>query len=154
LVNSCKSYSSATFRLKANTPYVFYLFDPNNVNGDIDLLAYPYTSLTVIHQSGAFNIDTTIARLDGTAVGTQPVTVTPGSTQVINIPPVVTGSEGRMRVTLQSIGDATVNVNTNQGMPNFPTINAGGCASRTSVTDCNSSSQELFNRRINITVPE
>jgi Tfp pilus assembly protein PilX len=154
LVNSCKSYGSATLNLKANTALVFYLYDPDNINGDIDLLAYPYTSLTVIHQSGPFQVTVNVVRLDGAAVGAQPVIVAPGGMQTINIPAVPAGSEGRMKVTLQSTGNATVNVTTNQGMPNFPTVNAGGCASKTAVSDCNSATQELFNRRINITVPQ
>ena len=154
LVNSCKSYTSANFNLKANTPFVFYLYDPNNINGDTDLSGYPYTTLTVTHKSGTFQVDTYVVRLDGTPVGAQPVSVSPGSQQTINIPAVATGAEGRMQVTLQSSGDATVNVNTNQGMPGFPTVTANGCAAKTTVSDCNSTSQELYSRKINVTVPQ
>lgn len=154
LVNSCKSYGSAEFDLAANTARSLFLYDPNDINGDVDLLGFPYTTLTVVHQSGQFNIDVYVVRLDGTAVGSQPVTVTPGSSQTINIPQVQQGYEGRMKVTLQSTGNAKVIVNTNQGMPDFPTVNAGGCASHTAVVDCNSTTQELFSRRINITVPQ
>lgn len=154
LVNSCKTYSNAVFDLKASTPLVFYLYDPNNVNGDIDLLAYPYNQISFVYQTGPFSVNVNIVRLDGTPVGAQPVVVAPGSVQTIVIPAVSAGAEGRMKVTMQSTGDATVAVNTNQGLPNFPTVNAGGCASKTLVTDCNNTSQELFSRRINITVPQ
>lgn len=154
LVNSCKTYSNAVFNLKANTPFVFYLYDPNNINGDVDLLAYPYNQMTVTEQSGSLSVNIYLVRLDGTPVGAQPVVVAPNGIQTITIPAVSPGAEGRMKVTLQSTGDATVAVNTNQGLPNFPTVNAGGCASKTLVTDCNNASQELFSRRINITVPQ
>jgi Tfp pilus assembly protein PilX len=153
-VTYCKTYSSAVFDLKASTPFVFYLYDPNNINSNIDLLSYPYNTLTITNQAGNFSADVNVVRLDGTAVGTQPVTIAPGTTQVINIPAVSAGSEGRMKVTIQSTGAATVAVNTNQGLPNYPTVNAGGCAAKTAVSDCNNTSQELYSRRLNITVPE
>lgn len=152
-VNTCKSYQSATLDLSANTPSVFFLYDPNDINGNVDLLTYPYNTLTVTHKSGQLLVNVNLVRVDGTPVGSQPVVVPPGGTQVINIPAVSSGSEGRMKVTLQSAGNATVFVNTNQGLPSFPTINAGGCASKTGITDCsNAAQEEIFNRRINITV--
>lgn len=159
-VNSCRSFSNATFDLAANTPFVFFLYDPNNINGDVDLLAYPYSALTLIHKAGLSQVTINITRLDGTAVGAQPVTVAPGATGIVNIPAVFAGSEGRMKVVLQSAGNATVIVDTNKadgtslGLPNFPSVNAAGCASRSVLSDCESPGGELFNRRIKITVPQ
>ncbi len=150
----CKTYGSAVIKLQANVPFIFYLYDPGNINGDMDLLAYPYTNLTVIDQSGTNNVSVNIVRIDQSATLVAGVTVPPGATQVINIISVGPGSEGRMKVTLLSVSDTTVNFNTNQGMPNFPTINSGGCAARTAVADCDTSNSELFSRRINITVPQ
>ncbi len=153
LVNFCKAYTSATFNLKANTPFVFYLYDPNNINGDVDLLAYPYNTLTVVNQGGSFQVNVFVVRLNGSPVGAQPVAVASGATQIISIPPVSSGSEGRMQVTLQSTGAATVNVNTNQGIPDFPTIDASGCNSKNTLVSC-SGKQEIYSRRINISVPQ
>ncbi len=157
VVNSCKSYGSATINLKANTPLAIFLYDPNNINGDIDLLGYPYNNLTVVHQSGQFQVNINVVRLDGTPVGAQPLSVSPGGTGVVNIPAVGSTNpqtEGRMQVTLQSTGDATIVVNTNQGMPTYPTIKAGGCAARTSITNCSTAGRELYSRSIEITVPQ
>lgn len=166
LSNRCKSYSNAVLDLEANKALVFYLYDPNDINGDLDLqgqkvctqpassnpAGFLFSSMTIISQSGTTTVTASIVRLDGTVVANQ--TITPGSTEVISIPAVALCSDGRMKVTLLSTGNVTVNVNTNLGMPNFPTINAGGCAARSALTDCNGSNSEQFNRRINITVPQ
>jgi hypothetical protein len=151
LANACQSFGAATFNVSSNTS-PFYLYDPNDMAGDIDLLNYPYTWLSINQTSGSFQVLINVVRLDGTLVSD--TTVSPGNTTTINIPAVSPGSEGRMKVTLSSSSPAGVTVNTNQGMPSFATINAGGCASKGVVVDCNNASQELFSRRINITVPQ
>ena len=152
VVTSCKSYASATLTLKANIPLVFYLYDPNNVNGDIDLSEFPYTWLSATHRSGNFQIGVSISRINnGPFVGS--TTVSPGASQTININGVQEDTEGRMQVTISSAGNATVDVNTNQGMPDFPTVDATGCSSKSPVTSC-SSNFESYTRRINVTVPQ
>ena len=151
VVSSCKSYGTATFALQANTPFVFYLYDPNNINGDIDLSGFPYSWLSVNHRAGGFQVAINITRITGEFVAS--AAVNPSANQTVNIPAVSTGSEGRMKVVLTSTGNATVDVNTNQGMPDFPTVDAIGCSSRSAVNDCNAN-QELYSRRINVIVPQ
>lgn len=150
-VDSCKSYGSATLSLTANTPYNLFLYDPSNINGDIDLLAYPYTYFQLTNNTGTFNITVNVARLTGATVGSS--IVSPGNTSTINIPAVAAGQEGRMKITITSPVDATVTVNTNRGMPEFPTVDASGCTSLASISDCNSLS-EIYKRRLNVTVPQ
>jgi hypothetical protein len=154
----CKSYGSARIDVKAGVPFVFYLYNPANINGDVDLHDYPYTNMTVDFISGATSININIIRIDGTTTGISPTTssvnsgVTPS--QVINISPVAVNNEGRMKVTLTSSANATVMVDTDRGMPSFPTVDATGCSSRSAVSTCAGSSQELFTRRIQVTVPQ
>ncbi|HTL39637.1 MAG TPA: hypothetical protein VL306_02385 [Methylomirabilota bacterium] len=157
-INSCKSYSSAIFNLKGGTAQSFYLYDPNNIQGDVDLSGYPYSYLTISEVSGNFQVDASVSRLDGSTTGLTPPSVsatTGGPVQTINIAPVATGTEGRIRVTLQSSQDAVVQVNTDRGMPTYPTIDATGCSTKSSaLSNCTNTSQEIFSRRINITVPQ
>lgn len=154
-VNACKSYDSATFNLVAGTPQVFYLYDPADMNGDIDLLAYPYTKLFVTQNSGDYSVSIKVARLDLLDIPFVTTTVNPGSMQTITIPPVSSGSEGRMMVTLTvSVGSAGVTVDTDQGMPTFPTLDVLGCSSRSPISTCDNPSQEAYMRRINISLPE
>ncbi len=162
----CKSYGKATINLTGGLTYTFYLYDPDDINGDVDLLrcnpnqntpCYQYLSIT--HVSGTNNISVNIERLpppEGNVAGLSPssVSVTPGSSQTINISQVASGEEGRMKVTLLSSSNATVDINTDRGMPNFPTIDAVGCGSKSALSTCNPSSQEIYTRRINITVPQ
>lgn len=166
LANACKSYGKSTINLTGGVAYTFLLYDPDDINGDIDLLhcspnqstpCYQYLSIT--HVSGTNNVSVDIERLpppEGNTAGLSPssISVTPGSTQTINIAQVPANDEGRMKVTLTSSSNATVDLNTNRGMPSFPTIDAVGCGSKTTVTSCNPNNQEIFTRRINITVPQ
>ncbi|MBI3952828.1 MAG: hypothetical protein HY336_02635 [Candidatus Doudnabacteria bacterium] len=148
-VETCKYYGAATIGLAANTNYSFYLYDPNDINGDIDLSNYPYNYLSVAHKSGGFGVTVTVARITGASVGNG--SASPGSTETISIQPVASGSEGRMKVTLFSFGDATVEVNTNQGIPDRPTVDSSGCSG--TGADC-SSVEDNYKRRINVTVPQ
>lgn len=156
LVNSCKSHSSAVFDLEANTDFVFYLYNPDNINGDIDLSEYPYTWLDVNSLSGSFQISITVVHIDGSSNNISPSasSVNPGEVRRVQISQVPENTEGRMQVTLRSAGSGTVSVNTNQGMPNFPTIIAGGCSAKVAVSDCGNTSQDLYSRQINISVPQ
>jgi len=166
-VNTCRSYGEATLSVKAGVTLEFYLYDPIDPNGDIDLLGcgscptpstnpsgFPFNSLDVTNKTGTNNVNLTVTRVDGTTV--IPSTPIPPDGNVHNffMPNVAGGSEGRMLITLSSVTDATVLVNTNQGMPSFPTINSTGCSSKTLNVNCSSSTQELFSRKINVTVPQ
>lgn len=157
----CKSYGAATFDLDANEPFVFYLYDPDNINSntcntenfDPCSGTQLYQTLTVDQANGTFNTDIEIDTVDGVNVTSE--SVTPGGSANINIPASVPGSTDlRFKVTLVSTADATVRVNTNQGMPTFPTVDATGCSSKSAVSNCNTAGQEIFSRRIQITVPQ
>lgn len=147
--DSCTSYSAAVLDVEASIPTIFYLYNPNDINGDISLINYGYEYLRLTHQSGAYNVVATVVRLGGTVVGT--ATATPGQSITITIPPVPAGTEGRMKVTLSSTGEATVVVDTNRGMPNFPTVDASGCSG---IVAANCNADEVFKRRLNIVVPQ
>lgn len=175
LVNSCESFKAATLNLKANTPLVFYLYDPKDINGDIDLqgekncpgqpassnpAGFLYNSMSVAYKSGTNNVNVAVSRIDGTFVANQ--SIAPGSApQTIAIPTVSLCSEGRLKVILDpGVADAAVVVDTFKadgtelGMPDFPTVDATGCSSKTPVSDCNSTTQELYTRRIQVEVPQ
>ncbi len=161
-INSCKSFGEATFNIKGGVPFTFYLFNPNyfNGNGDIDLSEYPYQWLDITHVSGSTSVSIAVSRINNTTTGlnpSSPPSINEGENVRVDISPVAVTSpetEGRIKVTLNSFGNVTVKVNTDRGMPTFPTVDALACSSRTTVTNCNSANQEIFSRRINITVPQ
>ena len=159
LLNYCESFSAATFNIKGGAPFEFFLYNPNDINGDIDLSDFQYAWMRVTHVSGNFQVSVSTTRLDGSTTGINPpnTTVSPGGVQTINISPVPLTNpetEARMKVTLTSVGDVTVTVDTNQGMPTFPTVDSYACGSRSTVVNCNTTGQEIFTRRINVTVPQ
>jgi len=166
-VNACKSYNMATFKLEAGTDFVFFLYDPNDVNGDYDLQGcltcippstnpsgFPYSWLTVTNKSASYQVTATINRIDfnNTLIGSD--TIGPSITKQIGISLAPAGSESRMMVTLNATGDTIVEVDTDQGMPTFPTLDVLGCSSRSPISDCNNPAQEAYMRRINISLPE
>lgn len=150
-VDSCRSYGAATINITGGTPLIMFLYNPNDINGDISLASYVYTNFQLTNDTGTYNVTLDIARINGNPVNN--ILVSPGTTGTIAIPAVSSGQEGRMKVTISSPVDATITVNTNLGMPEFPTVDAAGCSSLTSITDCNSLA-EIFKRRLNITVPQ
>ena len=152
----CKTYGAATLNIQAGTPLTLYLYDPNNINGDIDLKSMspgPYNTLYITNLSPSYTITANLTRLDGTPIGPQPVSVSPGDTQTVSGLNGIAGNDNRMQLVIQSSVNATVSVNTDQGMPAYPTIDATGCAAKTAPsTTCTGG--EVFNRRLNITVPQ
>lgn len=162
LINLCKSYGEARFTVEASEPFVFYLYDPDSINGNtcntetFDPACAGnqlYESLTIEHKSGTSQTDIQVATVDGVSVTSE--SLSPGEETTINIPSSVPGSSDlRYKVTLSSAGDAVVEVNTNRGMPTFPTVNALGCSAKTAVSSCTTEGQEIFSRRINVTVPQ
>jgi hypothetical protein len=151
IVDYCRSYGAAVINLEAGQSRTLFLYNPNDINGDIDLSEFPYTFFQTNHITGNFSVSVVIDRLDGNSVGN--ANVSPGGVESINVPSVPQDIEARMRVTLSSASDATVRVNTNQGLPNVPTIDAAGCSSESPINNC-SQVDESFKRRINIIVPE
>jgi len=155
---TCKSYGSATVDIEAGVPFVFFLYNPTDINGDKDLHDYPYTNINLTYISGVTSIGVNVTRIDGFTTGISPssssLSAGVNPVQVINISPVAASTEGRMKVTLTSASNATVNIDTNRGMPTFPTVDATGCSSRSAVLACTGSAQELFTRRIQVTVPQ
>jgi Tfp pilus assembly protein PilX len=149
-VEICKTYQNVTVQLQANTDYVFYLYNPNNINGDPDMSDFPINYLDVTHKSGAYLISVDIIRITGESVRTASVNPE-SSTRLDGLYP-GGGQEARMKVTLRSAAKATVELNTNQGMPDFPVIDSSGC-SGVSGGNC-SSSTEAYKRKINVTVPQ
>ncbi|MDP4000633.1 MAG: hypothetical protein Q8P83_00075, partial [bacterium] len=104
VVDFCKSYGPAVITLESNTPKSIFLYNPDDINGDIDLSEFPYSFVQVTHLSGAFTVNVTVERL-GAAGPFASANVAPSSTQVINTPSVPADTEGRMKVILSSTGD-------------------------------------------------
>jgi Tfp pilus assembly protein PilX len=65
----CKTYIGDTVDMVLGQSTIFYLYNPDDPNGDIDLSAYPYTQLTVTNKSAGFQVDVTVVRLSGSNVG-------------------------------------------------------------------------------------
>lgn len=157
--DTCKSYGAATLEIKGGTPFQFFLYNPDDINGDteldgsaIDPDGFPITNIQFTELSGAFSVGVVVARIDGDGIAGGSFSVNSDPVTFF-VPAVPSGEEGRMIVTLNSVDDATIIVNTNQGMPDFPTINASGCAGGIGVSDCDSLA-ETFKRRINVVVPQ
>ncbi len=162
-VSSCRSFGEATVNISSGQNYIFLLYDTDDINGDVDLLhcnpghnTNCYNNITVTYVSGSVNGNIAVTRIDNTTNGISPsnATLAPGSPQVINISPVGPGFEGRMKIVLSAPGDITVRITTDRGMPTIPTVDALACGSQATITNCSSTSQELFSRRVNVTVPQ
>ncbi|HEX5429498.1 MAG TPA: hypothetical protein VFX17_00245 [Patescibacteria group bacterium] len=168
----CTSNGEATFNIKGSDPYIFYLYDPEDPNTDLDLSGMRdggYHNMTVTLQSGKHNMNLSITRVSGDPVGTPvsypvPVTLAVGGTKIINnlngLQNGAPGEDDRMQVTLQCSSCAandltTMVVNTDVGMPTFPTVDSIGCAGVvTPDAGCAGTNSDQYNRRIQVTVPE
>lgn len=149
-VSICKNYQNATIQLEADTNYVFYLYNPNDINGDPDMSEFPINYLDVSQVSGAYAVNVDIIRVTGESV--RSTSVNPGSQiRIDNLYP-GSGLEARMKVTLFAPADGTVKLNTNQGMPDFPVIDSSGCYG-VGIGNCSTAS-EAYRRKINVTVPQ
>ncbi len=147
----CRSADGDTYQLVAGVPQKFSLYDPNDIE-NADLSGYNYEYLSVSNRTTSAAVEVRIMRIDGTPVGGQPVTVLSGSPVQIVIPTVATGTEGRMEVTLESSSAAIVDVTTNRGLPHIVSLDSSACSSKQTVPDCNSTSQELYNRKIKVKI--
>jgi hypothetical protein len=65
---------------------------------------------------------------------------------------VAPGSEGRMKVTLKSLGTPTVEVTTDQGLPYNLNLYSVGCSSKSNVVTCTPGVGELFSRKIQVNI--
>lgn len=160
---TCVAFVPAVFELSSNdpAPLEFYLYDPTNVNGNLCMEASScagaqlYQTLIIKHLVGNSNVYVNIVTLDGASVATQ--LISPSSTNTFNIPrDILSSNDERLKVTvLPTFGNATLEVSTTgvyTGLPDYRTIDAQGCSSRTEVSNCETG-PETYNRRINITVP-
>lgn len=163
VVNKSMFLSSATLKLKQSVPLSFFLYDPNNINGN---LSPGYYSLIVTNRSPSFSISVIAQTIDGQVfingqnVGPNASVAIPAqqpsATNLVNLSP---GNDERYKVTLQANGNATVDVTAtdssgvSQGLPDFPTVDSQGCSARSNILSCTSNS-DSFIRRLNILVPK
>lgn len=167
-VDLCKSFSSATINLTPGVPFNIFLYDPNDINGNLCMNAsYTqgqhsgcsgaalYTSISVIHKSGTSNVAVSAFDVEGNSFAGSSIVVTPGNNGGITIPdPIPSSGDERIEIILSSSTATTVEINALPlGLPDYPTVNASGCASKVVITSCNGL-EEIFKRRINITVPQ
>lgn len=145
---SCYFNADATLGIVAGTSTTLFLYDSNNINGNLNP---GYGNLTVTHKTGTNAVTVRIERLDGSPVSTS--SVSPGS-QPANISlPSNPLDDNRFRVTLSSSGNITINVTTNQGMPDYPTLTAEGCMTRTTDPAACIQASDSLKRKINILLP-
>ncbi len=163
LVNSCRSFGEATVNITAGKNYTFLLYNTADINGDVDLLHCSpngntncYNNITITYVSGNVQGNVSVSRINHFTTGISPASATlaPGAPQVINVAPMTPGGEGRMQVVLSAPGNITVKITTDRGMPTIPTVDAIACGSQFTVASCSTTGQELFTRRINVTVPQ
>jgi hypothetical protein len=170
-ITTCKSSAgTVTFNIPmGGAGFAFFLYDPNDINGDIDLqgcatcnppssnpAGFPFDSITFQQKSGSFASNATVTRIsDGSVVGS--TAIQPDGTPVtINNLAGPAGADNRMKVVITNANqDATVEVTTApSGLPNYPTINSTACSSKTAIASCNPNNQELYTRKVQITVPQ
>ena len=150
-LNYCKSFTGDTFSVTPGTPTVILLYDPNDPNGDVDLLAYPYSTLTVTN-TGSWAVTVKVSRIDGTPMGSD-FQVNPGnSSPPVSLgPSVPAGTEGRMQITLTAPGNTTADVTTDRGLPTNMNIASTACSTKTAVVNnCSSANAELYTRKIEV----
>ena len=158
----CKNTSTdAIFNVEAGIPYVFYLFDASTStsrNVDIDLkgMSPTYQEMTVNYINGTTPVTVTVTRLDGTSVGfsNTPVSFSSGSETITGLDSGIAGADNRMQVRLEASRNLTVTINTNAGLPSFPTLDSTGCSGpQISTSSCNSLN-DIYARRLQVTVPQ
>ncbi|MBX4205127.1 MAG: hypothetical protein KW788_02995 [Candidatus Doudnabacteria bacterium] len=128
-----------------------------------------YSSMDItLPGSAAHNLSVYVTRLGGSAAGSPasypiPVTVAPGGSISISslLGPQGCGQDNRMQVKLvywlggtTGAETATVGVNTDIGMPGFPTIDSTGCAQKGAGSGNECTAAEIYSRKIEVTVPK
>ncbi len=171
IVRKCESPSVGTFKIKAGEPLVVFLYDINNINGNLCMESGTcpsasadsagtgsqlYSSINIRYISGGFALPVNIETLDDVSL---PVggSLSVGATGTYSIPINIIGStDERLKIILEpSAGSATVEISTvgsAPGLPDFQTVDAEGCTAIVNISDCDQS-REAYKRRINITIP-
>ena len=175
LTTKCVAFGAAVFELEPSEVLTFYLYDPNDINGNLCLEADDttppcggsnqlYRNINITRVDGNFSVTMEAGTLDVSNNNIGSVTINSASPNgTILVPADVPASDDeRMIVTVtntDAVNRATVSITTSapapwgiNGMPDFPTVDAEGCASLSDLPDCDDS-REVFKRRINITVP-
>ncbi len=157
----CRAYGPAIVELSAGVAYDLYLYDPEDINGNLcmnDIYtageytgcsgAALYTNVTFERLNGTQPVQVSVTSLSGAVVGSSN-----GTTGTITISDPIAGStDDRVRITISSAAAATVEVNgLPLGVPDRPIIRSHGCSSKGSVSG-GCSGSEIFNRRIDISV--
>ncbi len=180
VTTKCIAYDKAIFELEPNEVATFFLYDPTDINGNF-CMNTAHTSGTYVGctatgapptgdqifktlrftlKSGTLSPTVAVQTLDNVTVVGSPITIsTDGSANNFNIPDPIAGStDERLRVTITAPSDyVTLEVTTlngvQVGLPDYPTVNAAGCSAVVAITNCNANT-EIFQRRLNITVPK
>lgn len=177
----CLRYSSVTLDLVAAQPTTIYFYDPEDVNGNLCMFQY-YTpgqftgctgyqifqNITMAFATSSVSVSVDARTLDGYAIpGWDSATLITNveTPSVINVPASINPSstDSRFILTLTPQQDISVTLDATgrdhagvvrNGLPDYPTVDAMGCASRGSLSnDCSSSAGDVYRRRLNVTVP-
>ena len=148
LDSRCIKYASATIGVTAGAEYVFNLYDPNNRNGNLNP---GYTSIVATYLNGATSLTIRVERLDAILVSS--TTIPPGSQATQITLPTSPSDDNRFRVIMSSAGNVTVDVNTNLGMSDFPTLATEGCATQGTDPSSCLTSKDAFRRKLEVLVP-
>jgi Tfp pilus assembly protein PilX len=157
IMGYCKSFTGATYAVTNAAPVAVYLYDPDDINGDVDLhlMADPYSTLTV-NNTGNNSVSVRVYYIDNNDAVTDAVlsySVSANTPDTRNLPgQVPLGNEGRMQVVIETAGSTTVDVNTDVGLPSSLKLASSGCSSKAVITSCSSTGQEIFSRQIEINV--
>lgn len=161
--SKCVSYGPATFELQPDEEFVFFLYDPTNINGNLCMEENPptcdgaqlYDTIFFDYIAGNFAVTVDVVTLDNVFVGSTTLSSGVASSNLLIDRDIIGSTDERLRVVMRSPDHATVKVNPTgsiEGMPDFPTIDSIGCSAHSNIPDCEIDS-EVFKRRINITVP-
>lgn len=153
-VRYCKSFGGGSFDI-TSTPIDILLYNPDDPNGDVDLLdqnQVSYYSYVGVRNTGNISIQAQILRFDGTLIASDS-SILPGDPEErFTIAAVSPSSEGRLIVRLSTVSGATTAfVDTNQGLPDVVNITSLGCNTKSATTSCAANTDlELFNRKIEV----
>ncbi|MBI4049497.1 MAG: hypothetical protein HY395_01620 [Candidatus Doudnabacteria bacterium] len=149
VVSKCIEYDNAVVNVRFGKPFTFYLYDPNDINGNLNP---GFENIVVTHVSGSVAASVIVQRIDGSNVST--TNVLSDSDPVTIDLPTSPLDDNRFKVTASSSGSITLDINTNLGMPDYPTLAAEGCAARSTDVGSCGTDLEAFKRRLNIIVPQ
>jgi type II secretory pathway pseudopilin PulG len=169
-IKKCIVNKPAVIDIKPSDPFETTLYDPNNVQGNKcleDDAVCPqsgggtgrqlYSSVVVQHLSGGFDGRLTISTFDGLTYASNVVIPRNGTATVPIDRDILNSTDERLLLTVTSpSGDITVQISTTgvyTGLPDYRTVDAEGCVGLTNITSCETTTSEVFKRRLNITLP-